>query len=164
MARKPTGEVMPTPYYDCGDAFSLKELAGRMVRETNPVYGDGSGLEAVRKAVAEGLPADAVKQLQVELKRFGVRRASDYVNGIVPRATLQRREHLREDEGETVLRVASIIALAVDVGGSDEWAAEWLTCRHPMLGGARPIDRALSAVGARQVEHILYSLDLGLPV
>ena len=135
-----------------------------MVRETNPVYGDGSSLEAVRRAVAEGLPSEAVKQLQAELKRFGVRRASDYVNGIVPRATLKRREKLKEDEGETVLRVASIIALAVDVGGSDEWAAEWLTCRHPMLGGARPIDRALSAVGARQVEHILYSLDLGLPV
>ncbi len=164
MARKPTSGAMPTPDYDCGDAFSLRELAGRMVRETNPVYGDGSGLEAVRKAVADGLPAEAVKQLQVELKRFGVRRASDYVNDIVPRATLQRREHLREDEGETVLRVASIIALAVDVGGSDEWAGEWLTCRHPMLGGERPIDRALSAVGARQVEHILYSLDLGLPV
>ena len=163
MARKPPSGTIPTPHHDCGDSFSLKELAGRMIRETNPVFGDGSGLEEVRKAVARGLPAEAVKQLQVELKRFGVRRASDYVNGIVPRATLQRREHLKEDEGETVLRVASIIALAVDVWGNDEWAAEWLTCQHPMLGGARPVDRALSAVGARQVEHILYSLDLGLP-
>ena len=163
MAHKPTGGTVPKPLYDCDDSFSLKELAGRMVREANPVYGDVSGLEAVRKAIAEGLPAEAVKQLQAELKRFGVRRASDYVNGIVPRATLQRRERLREDEGENVLRVASTIALAVYVGGSDEWAAEWLTCRHPMLGGARPIDRARSAVGARQVEHILYSLHFGLP-
>ena len=154
---------MTTATDHCGDSFSLTELAGRMVRETSPVYGEGSSLEAVRKAVAEGLPTEAVRQLQGELKRFGVRRASDYVNGIVPRATLQRREKLKEDEGETVLRVASIIALAVYVGGSDEWAAGWLTCRHPMLGGARPIDRALSAVGARQVEHILYSLHFGLP-
>lgn len=163
MAGKPTSGSMPKPHHDCGDSFSLKDLAGRMVRETNPVYGDGSGLEAVRKAVAQGLPVEAVRQLQVELKRFGVRRASDYVNGIVPRATLRRRERLKEDEGETVLRVASVVALAVYVGGSDEWAAGWLTCRHPMLGGARPIDRALSAVGARQVEHILYSLHFGLP-
>ena len=163
MAGKPTSGNMPTPRYDCGNAFSLRELAGRMVRETHPVYGDGSGLEAIREAVAKGLPAEAVRQLQAELKRFGVRRASEYVNGIVPRATLQRRERLKEDEGETVLRVASVVALAVYVGGSDEWAAEWLTCRHPMLGGARPIDRALSAVGARQVEHILYSLHFGLP-
>ena len=163
MPRKPTSGKMPMPQDDCGDSFSLTHLAGRMVRETNPVYGEGSGLEAVREAVAEGLPAEAVKQLQAELKRFGVRRASEYVNAIVPRATLQRRERLKEDEGETVLRVASVIALAAYVWGNDEWAAEWLTCRHPMLGGARPIDRALSAVGARQVEHILYSLHFGLP-
>ncbi len=163
MTRKPTSGTMPTPHGDCGDSFSLTELAGRMVRETHPVYGDGSGLEAIREAVADGLPAEAVRQLQAELKRFGVRRASDYVNGIVPRATLQRRERLKEDEGEAVLRVASVVALAVYVGGGDEWAAEWLTGRHPMLGGARPIDRALSAVGARQVEHILYSLHFGLP-
>ena len=163
MPRKPTSGKMPMPQDDCGDSFSLTHLAGRMVRETNPVYGEGSGLEAVREAVAEGLPVEAVKQLQAELKRFGVRRASEYVNAIVPRATLQRRERLKEDEGETVLRVASVIALAAYVWGNDEWAAEWLTCRHPMLGGARPIDRALSAVGARQVEHILYSLHFGLP-
>ena len=163
MPRKPTSAKMPMPQDDCGDSFSLTHLAGRMVRETNPVYGEGSGLEAVREAVAEGLPVEAVKQLQAELKRFGVRRASEFVNGIVPRATLQRRERLKEDEGETVLRVASVIALAAYVWGNDEWAAEWLTCRHPMLGGARPIDRALSAVGARQVEHILYSLHFGLP-
>ena len=163
MVRKPTSGNLPAPHYDCAESFNLRELAGRMVRETSPVYGEGSGLEVVRETVAEGLPAEAVKQLQAELKRFGVRRASEYVNGIVPRATLQRRERLKEDEGETVLRVASVIALAAYVWGNDEWAAEWLTCRHPMLGGARPIDRALSEVGARQVEHILYSLHFGLP-
>ena len=163
MSRKPTSETISTSHGDCGDSFDLRELAGRMVRESSPVYGEGSGLEVVREAVAEGLPAEAVKQLQAELKRFGVRRASEYVNGIVPRATLQRRERLKEDEGDTVLRVASVIALAAYVWGNDEWAAEWLTCRHPMLGGARPIDRALSEVGTRQVEHILYSLHFGLP-
>lgn len=163
MAREPTGGTTPMAQDDCGESFSLRKLAGRMVRETNPVYGDGSGIEVVRETVAQGLPVEAVKQLQAELKRFGVRRASEYVNSIVPRATLQRRESLKQDEGETVLRVASVIALAAYVWGNDEWAAEWLTCRHPMLGGARPIDRALSEVGARQVEHILYSLHFGLP-
>lgn len=163
MAADSTPGKTSMPDDGCQHVFSLKELAGRMVRETNPVYGEGSGIEVVRETVARGLPAEAVKQLQAELKRFGVRRASEYVNSIVPRATLQRRETLKEDEGETVLRVASVIALAAYVWGNDEWAAEWLTCKHPMLGGARPIDRALSEVGARQVEHILYSLHFGLP-
>ncbi len=89
-----------------------------MVRETRPGHGDGSGVEAIRQVVENGLPVEAVKALQAELKRFGVRRASEYVNGIVPRATLQRRERLKEDEGETVLRVASILALAAYVWGT----------------------------------------------
>ena len=77
---------MTTATDHCGDSFSLREFAGRMVRETSPVYGEGSSLEAVRKAVAEGLPTEAVRQLQSELKRFGVRRASDYVNSRKTRA------------------------------------------------------------------------------
>ncbi len=83
--------------------FSLTELAGRMVRETRPGHGDGSGVEAIRQVVENGLPVEAVKALQAAW------------SGRPARATLQRRERLKEDEGETVLRVASILALAAYV-------------------------------------------------
>jgi putative toxin-antitoxin system antitoxin component (TIGR02293 family) len=62
------------------------------------------------------------------------------------------------------VRVASLLATAADVWGDDEDAAEFITSPHPMLGGAVPIDLALSEIGARQVEHILLAMDLGLPV
>lgn len=145
-------------------APSIAELGALVVKETRPGYAGPGGLERVRKAVEEGLPVEAVKELQAELKRFGVRRPSEYVDSIVSRATLQRRDRLRPAEGEQLVRVASLLATAAEVWGDDGDAAEFLTLPHPMLGGAVPIDLALSEIGARQVEHILLAMDLGLPV
>jgi putative toxin-antitoxin system antitoxin component (TIGR02293 family) len=145
----------------CG---TITELGALVVREARPGYAGPSQLEVVRKAVEEGLPVEAVKQLQAELKRLGVRRASEYVDSIIPRATLQRRDRLKPEEGEQLVRVAAVLATAEDVWGDEEDAAEFLTSPHPMLGGGVPIDLALSEIGARQVEHILLAMDLGLPV
>ena len=142
----------------------LAELGALVVKETRPGYAGPGRLERVRKAVEEGLPVEAVRELQAELKRFGVRRPSEYVDAIVSRATLQRRHRLKPAEGEQLVRVASLLATAADVWGDDEDAAEFITSPHPMLGGAVPIDLALSEIGARQVEHILLAMDLGLPV
>ncbi len=154
---------------DAGDEgreeFSLNKLATQMVRETSPAYGVApSGLGRVRKAVENGLPAEAVKELQAELKRFGVRRPSEFVNKIVPRATLRRRKRLKKEEGEAVLRVAAVMALAVYVWGEEERAAMFLTTPHMLLGYEVPIDLTLSEVGARQVEDIIWGLHYGLPV
>ena len=145
-------------------AHSLAELGTLVLKETRPGYAGLGRLERVRKAVEEGLPVEAVRELQAELKRFGVRRPSEYVDSIVSRATLQRRKRLKPVEGEQLVRVASLLATAAEVWGDHEDAAEFLTSPHPMLGGAVPIDLALSEVGARQVEHILLAMDLGLPV
>ena len=145
--------------------FSLARLATRMVRETNPAYGGSlSGLDRVRKSVEDGLPATAVKQLQAQLKGMGVRRASEFVNRIVSRATLQRRDRLTREEGEAVLRVAAVIALATDVWGFERGAAAFLTTPHMLLGYKVPIELARSEVGARQVEYMIHALDHGLPV
>ncbi len=143
---------------------SLTELGALVVRESRPAYASPSQLERVRKAVEAGLPVEAVKELQVELKRLGVRRPSEYVDSIVARATLQRRDRLKPAEGEQLVRVASVLATAVDVWGGEQDAGVFLTSPHPMLGGAVPIDLALSEIGARQVEHLLLAMDLGLPV
>ena len=143
---------------------SLVELGALVVKEARPGYASPFRLERVRRAVEEGLPVAAVKELQAELRRFGVRRPSEYVDSIVSRATLQRRDRLKPAEGEQLVRVASVLATAEDVWGDEASAADFLTSPHPMLGGAVPIDLALSEIGARQVEHILLAMDLGLPV
>ncbi len=141
----------------------MTELGTLVVKEARPGYAGPERLERVRQAVEEGLPVEAVKELQAELKRFGVRRPSEYVDSIISRATLRRRARLKPAEGEQLVRVAAVLAAAADVWGDDEDAAQFLTSPHPMLGGGVPIDLALSEIGARQVEHILLAMDLGLP-
>ena len=145
-------------------AKSITELGALVVKEARPGYAGPGRLERVRQAVEEGLPVEAVQELQAELKRFGVRRPSEYVDSIVSRATLQRRDRLKPAEGEQLVRVAAVLATAADVWGDEGAAAEFLNSPHPMLDGGVPIDLALSEIGARQVEHLLLAMDLGLPV
>lgn len=145
-------------------AYDPADLPARLVREARPVYGDPASLEELRHVAESGLPVEAVKALQAELKRFGVRRASEFVNRIVPRATRKRRMRLKREEGEAILRVAATMALAVYVWGEEEGAAEFLTHPHPLLGGAVPIELALSEVGVRQVEDMLWGIHYGLPI
>lgn len=146
------------------DPDQIMTLGLQLVRETQPGYSGPSRWEEVRRAVEEGLPMEAVRELQLELKRLGVSRPSEYVEAIVSRATRRRRDRLKPEEGERLLRVARVIARAVEVWGDEEAAAAFLTAPHPLLSGASPIDRARSEIGARQVEQILINLDLGLPV
>ncbi len=158
-ARRPQGPDCPNPTA----LHDLSELPARLVRDARPVYGEPLQLERLRHAAETGLPVRAVKVLQAELKRFGVHRPSDFVNRIVSRATRQRRTRLKREEGEAVLRVAAVMALATYVWGEEEGAAAFLTSPHPMLRGAAPIETALSEVGARHVEDILWGLHHGLP-
>ena len=148
--------------YSCG--HDAADLPARLVREARPVYADPESLEELRRVAEAGLPVDSVKVLQAELKRFGVRRASEFVNRIVPRATRQRRRRLKREEGEAVLRVAATVALAVYVWGDEAGAAEFLTTPHRMLGGVMPMELAQSEVGVRHVEDILWGIHYGLPV
>ncbi|MYI06688.1 MAG: DUF2384 domain-containing protein [Gemmatimonadetes bacterium] len=141
----------------------VTRLPEQLVREARPVYGDQVRLEQLRLAAEEGLPVEAVKVLQAELKRFGLERASDYVNRIVPRATRMRRRRLKREEGEAVLRIASLMALTVYVWGEERLAARFLTTPHMLLGDRVPLDLALSEVGTRQVEDVLWGLHYGLP-
>lgn len=163
----PAGNDQPTVSAGSGACrgFSLARLATQLVRETSPAYGGSlSGLDRVRRSVDDGLPAEAVKELQTQLKKLGVRRASEFVNRIVSRATLRRRDRLTREEGEAVLRVAAVIALARDVWGFESGAATFLTTPHMLLGHEVPIELALSEVGARQVEYLIHALDHGLPI
>ncbi len=61
-------------------------------------------------------------------------------------------------------RLARVTALARDVWGNDIDAHAFMTTPHPMLGGNRPAEHAVTDPGAREVEQILHALALGLPV
>jgi putative toxin-antitoxin system antitoxin component (TIGR02293 family) len=67
-------------------------------------------------------------------------------------------------QGEGLVRIAELLARGREVWEHEEDAWEFLHSPHPLLDGERPIDRARSEQGARQVAELLWKLDLGLPV
>jgi len=124
----------------------------------------GVGLSVVRETVEKGLPSAAVAELQKELAELGVPKPSEYVDVIASRATRARRATLTTEQGERFVRIAGVLARALDVWEDEKDAADFLVSPHPLLDGDTPIDRARSELGARQVDDLLTKLDLGLPV
>lgn len=89
--------------------------------------------------------------------------ASALMQRVIPAATFHRRVgELKPLEGERVERLARVIATAEHVWGSAEDARTFLSSPHAMLGGKRPIEVALTELGARRVESLLWSLFHGI--
>jgi putative toxin-antitoxin system antitoxin component (TIGR02293 family) len=89
--------------------------------------------------------------------------AAALMQRVIPSATFHRRgEDLKPQEGERVERLARVIATAEHVWDSVDDARAFLSTGHAMLGGKRPIEVALTELGARRVENLLWSLFHGV--
>jgi putative toxin-antitoxin system antitoxin component (TIGR02293 family) len=89
--------------------------------------------------------------------------AAALMHRVIPSATFHRRgEDLKPQEGERVERLARVIATAEHVWDSVDDARDFLATGHAMLGGKRPIEVALTELGARRVENLLWSLFHGV--
>ena len=116
-------------------------------------------------AVQQGLPKSALVKLAQRLSGRDARAQRALMLQVVPEATLRRRgRQLTPRESERTERLARVAALAEDVLGTLDDARAFLTAAHGRLGGRRPLDAALTELGARQVEEILHSIEHGLPV
>lgn len=130
------------------------------------VLGNGSidSIGAMNAAVNQGLPKSALRSTVKHLYS----NAGDqmrFLYRVVPEATYKRRkDRLNEVESERTERLARTIATAEYVLGDKELARQFLTNSHPMLNGKTPIETALSELGARHVEQILFGVFYGLPV
>jgi len=114
-------------------------------------------------SIRAGLPATTINVLADRLtmprtdiaKRLGI-----------PQRTLTRRlsQHARltTDESDRAARMARIIALAVEVLGSNEKAASWLRTPNRALRGKAPIDEIGTDPGYRSVEDVLYAIAYGM--
>jgi len=85
-------------------------------------------------------------------------------NRLVPRATYQRRCTLSPSHSATIERIARVTALANWVWEDEAHAQRFLWTPHPELDGRRPIEAALTELGAREVEEVLQRGLHGLPV
>lgn len=120
-------------------------------------------LDELSDAVAQGLPK---KVLRDTVKRItDDREVAKRISGqLIPPATFKRRRTiLNPNESERVERLARVFATAFDIWDEENDTRLFLFTPHPMLNQKRPIDAAMTELGARQVEEILWSLQYGLP-
>jgi putative toxin-antitoxin system antitoxin component (TIGR02293 family) len=83
----------------------------------------------------------------------------------ISRATLHRRRaegRLDREESDRVVRFARLMGRAVEVLESEEAARRWLNAPQVGLGGAVPLDFAVTEVGAREVEDLLGRIEYGV--
>ena len=82
---------------------------------------------------------------------------------VIPAATFHRRgDGLKPQEGQRVERLARVIATAEHVWANVEDARVFLSTPHPMLEDKRPIEVALTELGARRVETLLWAMFHGV--
>ena len=112
--------------------------------------------------VAEGLPKNALKAGVERLGRnVDERRA--LLRRVVPEATFKRRrDRLSAAESEKTERLARVYATARHVWDSDEEALAFLHTPHAMLDGRPPLEVAMTELGARRGETLLWRLFYGI--
>lgn len=113
--------------------------------------------------IEAGLPISALDRLSESLAPAD----AQFKYRIVSRATLARRRkpdqaRLLGNEGDRLVRLAGVWALAQEVWGGDEPARAFFFRPHPLLEGRLPVDVVLSSeLGAQLVGDILGRLKYG---
>jgi len=119
-------------------------------------------LAELRGAVDDGLPVATLDAISSHLAHDEAE-ATQLKYRVVPKSTLRRRTRLSPEESERTERLARLSALAERVWEDEELAREFMTSEQPQLEGARPIDKARSELGAREVEMLLMRIEHALP-
>lgn len=148
---KTEGPKMVTP-------ARVAERLGGVRYDSHPV----ESLQDLRLAVEEGLTVETLHRIADDLGRDDAE-AARIRHAIVPRTTLRRRTRLSREEGERTARLARLLVLAEQVWEDRELAREFLLSPQPQLGGEPPVVLALTELGAREVEELLFRLEYGLP-
>ena len=128
----------------------IQTLGGRgLIRERPATY------EVVIRRVREGLPFAALAAVseRYEIPSRELARILD----LPPRTLARRRRErrLRPDESDRLSRIGRVGVFAEEVLGDRHKTVAWLRKPNTALGGARPLDRLDTDIGAQQVEQIL---------
>ncbi len=114
------------------------------------------------KAVKGGLPIQVFRALAEALELSDAALAK--LAGISG-TTLTRRKRagqLTFEEGEHVLRIATLLERATQVFENVSDGALWLKTPNLSLGDVTPLDYADTEIGAREVESLLGRIDYGV--
>lgn len=142
----------------------MKAQAPRPTKELDASFPELAAEEPSElvSTVREGLPTERFDVLREMLDVSSGTLAE--VVGITPSTLSRRRKRgtFDKDESERILRVARLVARAVDVLDGLENARKWLTEPARGLGGERPLAFADTEPGAREVERLLIRLEHGV--
>lgn len=126
------------------------------------LHGKVDSIEQLDQQVEAGLPKASLGAVARHV--YGTSpEAAALMQRVIPSATFHRRgDALKPQESERVERLARVIATAEQVWDDIDDARVFLATGHAMLGGQRPIEVALTELGARRVETLLWSLFHGV--
>lgn len=120
-------------------------------------------LRDLHALVQQGLPKQVVMTVLKQATHGN--EASHYLNKLIPIASYKRRkEVLSLTESERTERLARVVATAQYVLGDLDKAKDFMSAAHPLLGNEKPILLAITELGAREVEELLWKIYFGLPV
>lgn len=108
--------------------------------------------------VRNGLPYAEVRKLTMRTG-LGVKRLSQVAG--IPKSTLavKKGAKLSATQGEKIVRLERIYAIAFDVFEDEEVAKTWLETKNPYLDGQTPFDLLDNEPGAKAVEHLLGQIE-----
>jgi putative toxin-antitoxin system antitoxin component (TIGR02293 family) len=133
-------------------------LGGRAVMAAEPTA-PGDWIQRIEA----GLPVASAMAFKEALELTNSELAA--VLGVSAR-TLARldpaRSRLDLVSGDRLVRAARLLAIAVDVLEDVRSAVQWLKTPQRALGGAIPLQRAATDVGAREVETLLGRMEHGV--
>jgi len=142
--------------------MSIAEIA-EVLGGTKIFKGTVTNSDDLATSIRAGFPATIINVLA---DRLTMHRADVAKRLGIPQRTLTRRlsQHARltTDESDRAARMARIIALTVEVLGSNEKASSWLRTPNRALGGNAPIDEIGTDPGYRSVEDVLYAIAYGM--
>ena len=144
-------------------AYLSVEAVARSLGGKKVLRAEVRTLADLNRLVVAGLP---LRSLRLVSCRFRPERRTGVEQLVVPRTTMLRRERsgvLSTEESERLERLARITALAEHVLESHEEAEQFLTSPLALLDGV-PIEIAVTDLGARRVEEVLWRMEFGLPV
>ena len=142
-------------------------LAPSTVARVLGLPGRTSSWAALERKVAEGLPASAATHVVAEAVPAGYPLIARSLHDALVHPSMRKRKLkvLSADVSARVERVARVTALALELWAPDDAAAQgFLNRPHPLLDRRTPLQAALTELGGRQVEELLFAARIGLPL
>lgn len=119
--------------------------------------------EQLLKQVEQGFPFRVLERLGRNLE-LPIKVLAELTQ--IKLRTLHRRKEegrLLPDESDRLLRVSRVFARAIELfEGDDQAARAWLSSPQRALGGAVPLARAKTELGALEVERLIGRLEHGV--